>query len=277
MGYVKKHYKIKSKSMKYDVTLQMFSRVNEIMEKNLSRWDGIAALRTIYDEFMKNYVKIKKLSEEQIKRPNTLINAKNKLLNQLVEKVIPVANVLEVYSTGRKKKDDKTVKISKNKLLKSKDSIILKKCQLVLRNSRKLFNKATKDAEKKITSPSKTNITDYGLTEGMINALEDICIKYKAESEQVGNKLKQELKIAEEIKNLVKKNNKLLQKKLDKLMIIFDSRDPEFYEIYQKSRGFVIAESGPGNSSTDNPKRTPQKRATTRRKRTSTVKQSVNK
>jgi hypothetical protein len=255
----------------------MFARVNETLEKNLSKWDGLSALREIYDDFMKNYVKIKKLSDEQIKRPAALINAKNKLLNQLTEKVIPVANVLEVYLTGKNKKNYKKVKISKNKLLKSKDSKILKKCELVLRNSRKLFNKATKDAEKVITATSKTNIKDYGLTEVMLNDLEDIFNKYKAESEQVGDKLKKEIKITEKILTLVKKNNKLLKKKLDKLMIIFESKDPEFYEIYQKSRGLIMPGPVSNPNPTPKPKRTPRKRVTTRRKRTPTVKQSVNK
>ena len=256
--------------MNHDVTLQMFTRVNETLEKNLSKWDGIAALREIYDEFMKNFVKIKKLSEKQIKRPAALVNAKNKLLNQLIEKVIPVANVLEVYGTGNDKKLSKSVKISKNKLLKSKDSKILKKCQLVLRNSRNLFNKALKDVERKPNIISRTNILDYGLTEGMINELEDLFKKFKTESEDVGNKLKQEKKITEKTKNLVKRNNKLLQKKMDKLMILFESRDPEFHELYQKSRGFISTEPATANNPT--PKRTPRKRTPGRTKKISRAK-----
>ena len=78
--------------MKYDVALQMFSKVSETLEKNLPKWDEISAFREIYDEFMKNLVKLKKLSEKQIKKPATLLNKKDKLLNQLTEKIIPVAN-----------------------------------------------------------------------------------------------------------------------------------------------------------------------------------------
>ena len=261
--------------MNHDVTLKMYTRVNEILEKNLSKWDGIAALREIYDEFMKNFVKIKKLSEKQIKRPATLINTKNELLNQLIKKVIPVANVLEVYGIRKNKKRSKSVKISKNKLLKSKDPVILKKCGQILRNGRKLFNKAESDAERKMDVTSGKNILDYGLTEGMINDLEDSYKRFKTESEQVGSKLNQEKKIAAKIKNLVKNNNKLLKNKLDKLMILFESRDPEFHELYQISRGFILPE--PGKIDNPTPKRIMQKRTTGRIKKTSTAKPSVKK
>ena len=152
-------------------------------------------------------------------------------------------------------------------LLKSKDSAILKKCELVLRNSRNLFNKALKDVERKTNITSRTNILDYGLTEGMIDELEDLFNKFKTASEHVGNIVKQETKITEKTKNLVKKNTKLLQKKMDKLMILFESRDPEFHELYQKSRGFIMAEPVKSNSPT--PKKTPQKRTRGRRKKIS--------
>lgn len=263
--------------MKYDLALQMFARVNETLEKNLSKWDGIAALREIYDEFMKNYVKIKKLSEKQIKRPANLINAKNKLLDQLIEKAIPVANVLEVYGSGNNKKRSKPVKISRNKLLKSKDSAIIKKCEQLLSNSRRLYNKALKNIERKTNNPSGTNILGYGLTEGMMNELEDSFNKFKSESGQVRSTLKQEKKITEKIERLVNKNNKLLQQKLDKLMVLFESRDPELYVLYQKSRGFIITEPVKSNTPTPKPKKAQQKRTTGRIKKTSTVKPSVKK
>ena len=79
-----------------------------------------------------------------------------------------------------------------------------------------------------------------------------------------------EKKITEKIQNLVKRNNKLLQKKMDKLMILFQSRDPEFHELYQKSRGFISTEPAKANHAT--PKRTPRKRTPGRRKKISRAK-----
>ncbi len=263
--------------MNYDVTLQMFTRVSETLEKNLSKWDGIAALREFYDEFMKNYVKIKKLSEKQNKRPATLMKTKDKLMEKLAEKAVPVANVLEVFTAGTGKKNVKPVKINKNKLLKSKDTVILKKCDQILRNSRNLFNKAMKDTEMSATPTSVKNISDYGLTEKMIDELEDSFSKFKSESDQVGNILKQEKKSAEKINKLVRKNSKLLQKKLDKLMVLFESRDPEFFGLYQKSRGFIMEEPQKSKTSASNPARTQRKRTTRRRKKIPGVKPHITK
>lgn len=222
--------------MKYDVALQMFSKVSETLEKNLSKWDEISAFREIYDEFMKNLVKLKRLSEKQIKKPATLLNKKDKLLNQLTEKVIPVANILQVYSTDYKEKKIKPVKIIKEKLLHSKDSVILKKCGYVLANSRKLFNKALKKGQKINSEGTQSNILGYGLTEGMIHELEASYDQFKEESDYVGSILSQEKKIMGKMKTLIRKNRKLLSKKLDKLMILFESKDPEFHRLYKQSR-----------------------------------------
>jgi len=222
--------------MKYDSKLQMFERVSVILENNLAKWNGITAFREIYDEFMKNFAKLKKLSEKQIQKPATLYNAKKRLLDQLVEKVMPVANILEVYGTDHKEKRIKPVKITRNKLSKSKDSVVLKKCGYVLQTSSKLYNKALKKARRIKNQGAGTSILNYGLTEGMIHKLEESYDKFKKESDYVGDLLKQEKKIAGKIKTLVNQNKKLLCKKLDKLMILFESRDPEFHQLYQQSR-----------------------------------------
>ncbi len=222
--------------MKYDVALQMFSRVSETLEKNLSKWDDLIAFREIYDEFMKNFVKLKKLSEKQIKKPATLLNKKNKLLNQLIEKVIPVTNILQVYSSDYKDKKIKPVKINKEKLIHSKDSVILKKCGYVLAKSRKLFDKALKKAQKLNSIGTQSNILGYGLTDGMIHELEASYDQFKKESDYVGNILNQEKKITGKMKALVRNNKKLLSKKLDKLMILFESKDPDFHRLYTQSR-----------------------------------------
>ncbi|MBN2213050.1 MAG: hypothetical protein JW723_02300 [Bacteroidales bacterium] len=222
--------------MKDDASLKMFARVSETLEKNLVKWDGIIALREIYDEFMKNFVKLKKLSEKQIKRPATLLNEKNKLLNQLAEKVIPVANILEVYRTDHVKKNIRPVKITRNKLLNSKDPVVLKKCGYVLKKSRKLFNKANKNAQRINSKDGKTNILSYGLVGNMIHELEESYEKFKTESDYVGSIINQEKKITGKMKSLVSKNKKLLSKKLDKLMVLFESKDPEFHQLYNQSR-----------------------------------------
>src|SRR4030042_3516546 len=147
--------------MKYDSKLQMFERVNVTLEKNLAKWNGITAFREIYDEFMKNFAKLKKMSEKQIQKSDTLYNAKNRLLDQLVEKVMPLANILEVYGMDHKTKRIKPIKITRNKLSKSKDSVVLKKCGYVLQTSRKLFNKALKKAERIKNEDAGTSILNY--------------------------------------------------------------------------------------------------------------------
>jgi hypothetical protein len=243
--------------MKYDVALQMFSKVSETLEKNLPKWDEISAFREIYDEFMKNLVKLKKLSEKQIKKPATLLNKKDKLLNQLTEKVIPVANILQVYSTDYKEKKIKPVKIIKEKLIHTKDSVILKKCGYVLAKSRKLFNKALKKGQKINNEGTQSNILGYGLTERMIHELEASYDQFKEESDYIGSILSQEKKIMGKMKTLVRKNKKLLSKKLDKLMILFESKDPEFHRLYKQSREAAASpEVNKGSNPVGRPRKT---------------------
>ncbi|HJX71921.1 MAG TPA: hypothetical protein VJ346_08215 [Bacteroidales bacterium] len=238
----------------------MFERVNVTLEKNLAKWNGITAFREIYDEFMKNFAKLKKMSEKQIQKSDTLYNAKNRLLDQLVEKVMPLANILEVYGMDHKEKRIKPIKITRNKLSKSKDSVVLKKCGYVLQTSRKLFNKALKKAERIKNEDAGTSILNYGLTEGMIHELEVSYDKFKKESEYVGNLLKQEKKIAGKIKTLVNQNKKLLGKKLDKLMILFESKDPEFHQLYQQSREAAPAVTEKRPNPVGRPRKTQQNR-----------------
>ncbi|MBN2613352.1 MAG: hypothetical protein JXB00_17495 [Bacteroidales bacterium] len=222
--------------MKYEETKQMFEKVYENLEKNLEKWNTNIAFKDAYDDFVRNLNKLRKLDEKKSKSLGTNIEQKNNLLILLTDNVMPVATVMEVYGNDYDKKLSKTARISKNKLLKAKDSEVLDKCEEILKKGRKNYNKAVKNAQKQKNGKSLKNIASYGLTEEMVNELEVSYKKFKKQSELVKKLTRQENKIEQKIKVLVKKTILLFETKLDKLMELFKLKEPEFYKLFSQSR-----------------------------------------
>jgi flavodoxin len=216
--------------------IQMFEKVNENLERNLTKWDTVVAFHSSYDKFVKNLVKLKKLKQIQPKNQQKIVPEKNKQLTLLIKSVVPVANALEVYGTDHNRKLSKQVKINAIKLVKSSDSEILRKCELVLTKGRKLLARSLKNAGKK-KLPVKPSIIDYGLAEKMLTKLEQNIDKYRKETEELKAVIRIEKNNSVKMRDLIDKNDKLLTEKLDKLMALFESTDRKFYDSYFEARG----------------------------------------
>jgi hypothetical protein len=223
--------------------IKMFEKVNETLEKNLSKWDNLTAFHLSYDLFMRNLVKLKKLELKLVHYEEPVQIERSKLLNQLVKSVIPVANILEVYGSDRNKKLEKTVRIDRDKFIKAGDPAIMKKCKIVLEKSRKLFDKAWKNTKEK-SKKSRPSVLEYGLTESMINKFGEHYKRYKEASDTLNEVEEKEKKTLAKLKSLVSQNNKVLITKFDKLIVLFESKAPAFFDSYIQSR---IIEAGPSD------------------------------
>ena len=215
--------------------LKMNQKVRETLEKNTEKWKNISAFSRIYNQFTGNLDKLLKLSEKIDGDAGKRTFKKNELAGILIGKTMPIANILEVYGSDNNTKLAKAVKTTKEKLLKSKDKIILKKCELVLTKGKKAFEKAAGPG-KNPDENKKSTARDYGLTQEMLKELDNAFAAYTKESSDYKKIARNDKKITKQIKLLAGKNNKLLRKKLDKLMVIFESKDAEFYASYEQSR-----------------------------------------
>ncbi len=218
--------------------LNMYLNVNEILEKNIDTWGKIPELKNAYNDFVDNVKKITGLKKEQEKDTKSIRKLKENTRINLIDKLFPVKNILEVYAYDRKKtKPIKNANISRNKLLKNKDSLLIDTSKSIWKKAEKLYSQSVLPVEKvKSNSKKYKDLTKYGLSDKILDELDkarkefsEVRLKYK-------NQLSDKKMCTKKINSLLKQTNRLLKKKIDKLMVLVERENPQFFKKYKESR-----------------------------------------
>jgi len=256
--------------------------------KNTTKWSHIEEIKKTVDEFVNNtdeIIELKKICDKNI---SYFESDKEKKREELINIIVPVCNVLQVYAFDINNNDlNKQVNFPRHKLEKVKDSELSDIGNSIYKKSKKLYEKSIELVESKLIKNKKAkiqhvNIITYGITEEMIDELEKI---YKAfvNSKSIFKKEKSSINKSEKkLNNLLKSNKKLLKNKLDKLMTLFELNDKNFFNQYLKARTLEaenISETslseGKTVSKTSTPKKTttkaPAKSATQRKTKAKTT------
>lgn len=213
----------------------MFNAVYSIMNDNEQTWTKVYQLKKIFGKFAENNNRLTVLKTEQEKDLQPLLSAMFEKRETLITLCTPVVNIILAYSHD--KKEEKLLKKmnhSKNKLVKSKDSDLIEECKTIGKAAKKLFKQSIGEKEK--SDKKAVNILEYGLTEKMIvdldNAGKNFVESLLAMHEAIQNKDK----MGKEITSVLKKNKKLLENKIDLLISIFETSNPDFYKSYMDAR-----------------------------------------
>jgi hypothetical protein len=220
---------------KQSAKLKMHKAVLDVMNGGEEIWGVVPQLKNVMEVFSENVKSVEELKSEKGKEIKPLLEYKLEKRKELIDLSLPALNVLRVYGQDVNDKELlKKLNFSRNKLTKSKDLDLIEKCKLIYKTAHKLYMKSldTKEAE----TEKANDIFGYGLNDKM---LEDIEIAEKAFVESLS-----ELKVAIKNKNLVsqeitsklKENDKLLRNKIDLLISIFETSNPELTKKYTESR-----------------------------------------
>ncbi len=227
---------------KQNVRLKMYLEVSGVMEKNVDKWSSVGELKNTYDEFVSNNDKLIELKVEHEKDIRPIINDKSKKREQLINKAVPISNVLQVFAFDQNDKGlAKTINFSRNKLNKSKDSELIDKCNTIWKAAKKLYGKSINTAEKVISNGKKSkqdapNINGYGLNGKMIDELEDANKLFIDAILTLKDAISHRNKSAKKLTEVIKDNDRLLGYKLDRLMTLFETGQQDFYKSYREAR-----------------------------------------
>lgn len=174
----------------------------------------------------------------------TLEKARNNSRKELLEAIMPVVNIMQIFAFDRKKKklrkqlesfnteyfqkcsDKKLVNISKKIWMISN-----KYCGYTLDFFNK--NKSLINAYKSKSSFLKNR---YGLTTEMIRKIEEANIKFIESLLLYEDELTEKNKILKNVKKADRKIEKLLEYKIDRYMSLFENVNPDLFKEYQKLR-----------------------------------------
>jgi hypothetical protein len=222
--------------------LKMYMEISGLMEKNLNKWSNVIEIKNTYEDFLNNNDKIIELKADHDKDISPVISSKAAKREELINKAVPIANVLQVYAYDANDKDlSKSVNFSRNKLTKSKDSELIDKCNIIWKTAKKLYGKSLSSAEEVINSNKKArqaspNISGYGLSGQMIDELEEANKAFIDAILELKDAISHKNKCAKKVNEHIKTNDKLLRNKLDRLMTLFETSEPGFYQDYKKAR-----------------------------------------
>lgn len=260
---------------KQDAKFQVYLNLKSVFNKNTAKW-AEGELKSSVNEFIETSNKITELKKEFDKDISDLVNEKARTREELICKATPLFNVLQVFAGDvRDRSMGKKVNYSKSKLAKLKDAELIERTKTLLKYLKQAFAKSLEDSSDVNAKTKKTvkrNITAYGITGQMIEDFETLHKKFITAILNLTDAMNFKNKCAKKITEKIKKNDKLLSKRIDKLMSLFGITDSKFYEAYEKAK--VLKEEEPEKKEETvetKPKTTvkkPVKRTTTTRRTT---------
>lgn len=248
--------------------LRMYLAVADVLEKNISKWTGINEIRNTIDEITANNKKIIELINEEEKDIDPVISDKSTSRQNLINKVVPVCNILQVYAYDTSNKGlAKKINFSRNKLTKLKDSVLINRSRKIWKGAKQIYGASLDSTDELLAKNKKPkselkNIKAYGLNGQMIDDLDEANKLYVDIILTVKDAVTYRNNCTKKITTKVKQNDRLLRNKLDKLLTLFEISDSSFYKAYKEAR---VINSGENKTKTaeELPKTEGQKPAVT--------------
>lgn len=229
---------------KHSKKILMYQAIFSVLENNIHQIKTIMELNIAYEHFISYFNKLIELQGEFNKEIQPLVDKKSVSRENLIKLTVPVVNILQVYAFDFSDKAlAKKVDISKNKLTKSRDSVLVEKTELIWKTAKQLFGKHIHGANAEESKKAIININNYGITGQMIDELETAVKSFVENILILKNAIAHKNKCGKKITERIKEVDSLLKNKIDKLMSVFDTKDQVFYRNYIISRVIAKAEA----------------------------------
>lgn len=208
--------------------ITILNQVYELMEENLELWSGIEKLKADYDALVLNKHKIEKLVAIAEKDHSAEMEKLAQLKISILDKLIPVSNLLDLYARDEKKsKLQKMIKTSRGSLDELSTTQLASYAIKLADYVEKKINKESENKEE--------NIGSYGLNESLLNELRKDVETYIS----LHAKIKDEKKAGEDAKREIikrqRENQKLLHKRISKFISVFETQNPDFHTAFKNA------------------------------------------
>jgi hypothetical protein len=226
--------------------LDMFVAIKNHMHKNELIWENVKEIGKALNKFNQNIEEIQDLPVGSDINLGDLTIRKEECRKALVKEAAPVINVLKVFAKDVKDKSlIKKIK-SLNKNYKDlKDNKLIDFCKIIFKESKKHYNKAISGSNKNSSKVQESkSILNYGLSGIMIENLEEEYENFENAYIIYSEAKRNKNKIIQKYKALCNKNQNILKDKIDLLVWIFETKEPDFYKVYKTLR--VVRKKGIG-------------------------------
>ncbi len=205
-----------------------FQEISKLMEDQLEKWNSITEIRKTYDEFIKNLKKLKDLQPDLEKNLGPVHDELEEKREYLIGKIFPVTNILAVYTSDNKlKQDSGKMIIGKEELSRLKHARLLDFASRMLKTTEKYYQGQVQgDGE----------LSRYGMTPIMIDEFSTAVTRYAHSLKLSKDLLRNRNRSKKTSNRMLRANRKILQKRLDRLMTVFSVTHPSFYKDYLNVR-----------------------------------------
>jgi hypothetical protein len=220
---------------KQSAKLKMQQEVLNVMNDNKQIWMVVPQLQNVMEIFSENVKAIAELKSEQGKDIKPLLKYKLEKRNKLIDFSLPALNVLLAYGHDMKDKELlKKLNFSRNKLTKSKDLDLIENCKLIYKTAHKFYMKSleTKDS----VAENAIDFFGYGLNDEMLEEIEMAEKSFMESLSGLKVAIRNKTLVNQQITSNLKENDKLLRNKIDLLISIFQTSNPDLLKKYEESR-----------------------------------------
>jgi len=233
--------KIKDFNSKLDKNAQLIS----VLSQNLEILNKVSRFHDHYQVLTANHERAISLHDAYTKDITSLVNTKNDRRSLLIDNATSIVRVLQAFAIDKKKKslqfrlehltseffhdcsDMELVKISKKIWLTA--------------NQYGGFAITFNDKIKFALNPenSNTNIKfekKYGLIPEMIHHIEEATINFIDTMVQYQKEKSEKEHLASEMKTNFRQSKKLIANKIDKFAVLFEKKNPQFFNQYVQAR-----------------------------------------
>ena len=209
--------------------LSMYYAVKDVLNTHQVVWSVTVAFAAAVAEFLTNIGTLESVVAKQVIDIRGFAKSKAKAEDVLVETALKVAGATLAYATVTKNAVLATqMRVSDSGLRAFRDGIIAQACQGIHDSA----------------NAEILNLADYGLLAADLTALQDAIDAYVALVSAPRNAIASRKGHTAELALMMKDTSKLLDDRMDAMMVLFVETDPEFHREYFVARIIIDLKGG---------------------------------
>ena len=221
------------------------AQVIGILSRHAEVWNKVSKFQAAVDRLISNQEKLVELQALLNKDITAIEKTKNERRKELEDRTMTVVRIMQVFAHDKKKGK------LQHKLYHLTYEYIENCLDLELVEiSKKIWLIANKFGGYALTFESKIKAAldpdnakainkfekEFGLNPEMIKNLEDAILNYIKAVLPYNGEMAEKDKVAIKMKEINKKTKKLLANKIDRLVLMFENKNPDFYKEYHELR-----------------------------------------
>lgn len=229
----------------YAAKLESYAQIISVLSKNNEILNKVSRFQIASEQLSSNQKKLVDLNSLLGKDISAIEKVKNNRRKELVKSTMPVIRIMQVFAHDKKKKN-------LQERLEYLTSEYVQNCSDIelIKISKKIWLIASKYGGYSTTFTSKIKSTlnpdnskaiikfekEYSLNSKMIKNIEEADISFIESMLLYQGEMKEKEKVAMKMKKINKQTKNLLANKIDRFVLLFESKNPGFYKEYSQLR-----------------------------------------